>query len=178
MAKRPSILMMLPPLIFLIIAGLFYVGMQRGDANTLPSTLEGKLAPAVVVDTLNTLPSFGDAELRQEGFKLVNFWASWCTPCRAEHPSLIALKERGVKIYGVNYKDEPANAQKFLDDLGNPYAAIGADRSGRMAIDWGVYGVPETYIIDSDGKIVLRFAGPITERSLNGTILPALGLTP
>ena len=105
---------------------------------------------------------------------MVNYWASWCGPCRAEHPNLELLASEGVTIYGANYKDKPAQALRFLEELGNPYAAIGADESGRMALNWGVYGVPETYVIDGDGNIVLRFAGPITQRALEATIRPAI----
>ncbi len=106
--------------------------------------------------------------------KLVNFWASWCGPCRAEHPSLARLAAEGVPIYGINYKDEPEKALGFLGELGNPYAGIGADPAGRTAIDWGLYGVPETFVIDGEGRILLRFAGPITERSLASDIRPAI----
>ena len=102
------------------------------------------------------------------------YWASWCAPCRVEHPHLETLADEGIPIYGVNYKDEPGKALGFLEELGDPYAAIGADASGRMALDWGVYGVPETYVIDAEGTIVTRFAGPITERVLETTIMPAI----
>ena len=108
------------------------------------------------------------------GVKLVNYWASWCAPCRVEHPHLEALAEEGVTIYGVNYKDQPGNALGFLEELGDPYTAIGADPNGRMALDWGLYGVPETYVIDGEGRVVLRFPGPITERVLEGQIRPAI----
>jgi cytochrome c biogenesis protein CcmG/thiol:disulfide interchange protein DsbE len=105
--------------------------------------------------------------------KLVNFWASWCEPCRAEHPILEALQKEGVVIYGVNYKDTPEAAAKFLAEMGNPYTKIGAD-SGPMALDWGVYGVPETYVIDGKGVVVLRVAGPITAGNLDTMLRPAL----
>ncbi len=166
--------MVLPPVIFLGLAALFYVGMQREDPDGLPSALVGKTAPAVVLTQLGERPPFSDGDLRDGGVKLVNYWASWCGPCRAEHPNLERLAEEGVTIYGANYKDKPANALGFLEELGDPYAAIGADKTGRMALDWGVYGVPETYVIDGDGNIVLRFAGPITERALENTIRPAI----
>ncbi|WP_245890841.1 DsbE family thiol:disulfide interchange protein [Albidovulum aquaemixtae] len=166
--------MILPPLIFAGLAAVFVLGMQREDPDALPSALEGRQAPAVVVTQLGDLPVFADADLRDGTVKLVNFWASWCGPCRVEHPTLEKLADEGVTIYGVNYKDKPEAARRFLDELGNPFAAIGADESGRMGIDWGLYGVPETYVIDGDGNIVLRFPGPVTERVLASDIRPAM----
>ncbi|MDZ4096950.1 MAG: DsbE family thiol:disulfide interchange protein [Paracoccaceae bacterium] len=166
-------LMFLPPLLFAGLAAMFFVGMNREDPDGLPSALAGKPAPAVVLTQLGDGAPFTDATLRAPGVKLVNYWASWCAPCRAEHPILEALAAEGVKIYGVNYKDKPDQALGFLAELGNPYTALGAD-SGRMAINWGVYGVPETYVIDGTGKILLRFAGPITEAALQDTIRPLM----
>jgi cytochrome c biogenesis protein CcmG/thiol:disulfide interchange protein DsbE len=166
--------MIAPPLIFVVLAGLFYVGMNREDPRSLPSAIAGNPAPAVVLGDLAGLPGFDDASLRAPGVKLVNYWASWCAPCRAEHPNLSKLAGEGVTIYGINYKDDPVKALGFLEELGNPYLGIGTDESGRTALDWGLYGVPETYVIDSDGIIVLRFAGPITERVLDETIRPAI----
>ncbi|MCA8880610.1 MAG: DsbE family thiol:disulfide interchange protein [Rhodobacteraceae bacterium] len=171
---RISPLMVLPPLVFAALAGLFYVGMQREDPDALPSAAVGAPAPAVAVEPLGSKPVFDAAALTAPGVKLVNFWASWCAPCRAEHPNLEKLAAEGVTIYGVNYKDKPANALGFLGELGDPFAAIGADASGRMGIDWGLYGVPETFVIDGSGTVVARFAGPITERSLTDTIRPAM----
>ncbi|WP_299843635.1 DsbE family thiol:disulfide interchange protein [uncultured Roseovarius sp.] len=171
---KVSPLMMLPPAIFLGLAGLFYVGMLRENPDALPSALVDKPAPAVMLTQLGTEKPFEDSDLRDGTVKLVNYWASWCGPCRAEHPNLEALSEEGVTIYGANYKDDPVKALNFLEELGNPYAKIGADDSGRMALNWGVYGVPETYVIDGDGNVVLRFAGPITERVLDKTIRPAI----
>jgi cytochrome c biogenesis protein CcmG/thiol:disulfide interchange protein DsbE len=162
--------MILPPLIFAGIAAMFVLGMNREDPDALPTTLAGRQAPAVVAAQLGDLSIFTDADLRDGKVKLVNFWASWCAPCRVEHPNLSALKAEGVTIYGVNYKDKPDAALGFLSDLGNPYAAVGADESGRMGIDWGIYGVPETFIIDGEGKVVLRFPGPITERVMDDVI--------
>lgn len=171
---KVSPLMALPPVIFLGLAALFFVGMQRENPDELPSALTGKEAPAVEMTQLGDEKPFSDSDLRDGTVKLVNYWASWCGPCRAEHPNLEALAEEGVVIYGVNYKDKPLNALKFLDELGSPYTKMGADESGRMALNWGVYGVPETYVIDGEGKIVLRFAGPITERVMDSTIRPAI----
>ncbi|WP_397542299.1 DsbE family thiol:disulfide interchange protein [Roseovarius salis] len=166
--------MIAPPVIFAGLAALFYFGMQRENPDELPSTLTGKPAPAVEVSALGDKPLFSDADIRSGGVKLVNYWASWCAPCRVEHPHLERLADEGITIYGVNYKDKPANALGFLKELGDPYTAIGADPAGRMALEWGVYGVPETYVIDGEGRIVLRFAGPITERVLQSKIRPAI----
>ena len=159
---------------FFGLAALFFVGMQRDNPDELPSALEGRAAPGVQLAQLGQEKLFEDKALRTGGVKLVNFWASWCAPCRVEHPNLQAMAEEGITIYGVNYKDDPAKALNFLNELGNPYAALGADETGRMALNWGLYGVPETYVIDGDGKIILRFAGPITSRILESTIRPAI----
>jgi cytochrome c biogenesis protein CcmG/thiol:disulfide interchange protein DsbE len=166
--------MFLPPLVFAGLAALFVLGMNRENAQELPSALIGQAAPGVPVAALGDLPAF-DASVMADGqVKLVNFWASWCAPCRVEHPHLTALAAEGVPIYGIAYKDDPANALAFLAELGNPYVAVLADAEGRHAIDWGVYGVPETYVIAGDGTIIARMAGPVTERSLNDRLRPAL----
>ena len=169
-----SPLMIVPPAMFILVAILFYAGMMRNDPDSLPSTKIGSQAPKVQVEKLGDKTVFHDSDLRREGVKLVNFWASWCAPCRAEHPVLETLKNDGTVIHGVNYKDKAENALGFLDELGDPYASIGADTNGRMGIDWGVYGIPETFIIDGEGKVVLRFAGPVTRRALQDEILPAI----
>ncbi|MBM9594928.1 DsbE family thiol:disulfide interchange protein [Roseitranquillus sediminis] len=171
---RVSALVLVPPVAFLALAAVFFVGMQRDDPDALPSAREGQVAPAIALEPLGERPVFDYAVLQEPGVKLVNYWASWCAPCRAEHPNLELLASEGVPIYGINYKDDPENAEAFLEELGDPYTAIGADASGRTAIDWGLYGVPETYVIDGEGRIVLRFAGPITQRSLEGQIRPAI----
>lgn len=171
---RVPLLMAVPLVVFAGFAALALIGLQREDPDALPSTLEGRQAPGVAVTPLGDKPSFSDADLRTGEVSLVNYWASWCAPCRVEHPKLETLAEEGIPIYGVNYKDKPGNALGFLQELGDPYAAIGADANGRMALDWGLYGVPETYVIDGEGRIVLRFAGPITDRILENTIRPAI----
>ena len=173
MAKL-SPLMLVPPVLFAGLAALFLLGMQREDPDALPSALAGQEAPLVAVSPLGDKVVFTAAALKEPGVKLVNFWASWCAPCRVEHPTLEALAEEGVVIHGVNYKDDPAKALAFLQELGDPFATIGADESGRMALEWGLYGVPETFVIDGDGRIVLRFAGPITSRVLTETLRPAM----
>jgi len=169
-----SPLIVLPPLIFLGLGSLFFVGLKRDDVNALPSTMEGRQVPALNVLPLGDLPTFTAEDLIKPEVKLVNFWASWCAPCRVEHPNLRTLAGLGVPIYGVNYKDKDDKGLKFLAELGNPYASVGKDQQGREAINWGVYGIPETFVIDGKGKIVLRFAGPITKRQLADTILPAI----
>lgn len=173
MARIP-VMRLLPAALFLVLAAVFFVGLQRKNPDALPSTLIGRTAPVLETSALGDFPNISDSDLRKPGVKLVNFWASWCAPCRAEHPTLIKLRDMGIPLFGVNYKDEPAKALKFLKDLGNPYAAVGADKPGRQAIEWGVYGVPETFIIDSTGKILLRFPGPITQRNLEKRILPVI----
>lgn len=171
---RISPLMLAPPLIFAGLAALFYLGMSRENPNELPTALAGKPAPEVIAAPFADAELFDDADLRDGKVKLVNFWASWCAPCRIEHPNLEALAQEGVTIYGVNYKDKPANAVRFLEELGNPYAAMGADPDGKMGLNWGVYGVPETYLIDGDGTIILRIAGPVTQREVSGRLKPAM----
>lgn len=169
-----SPLMVIPPLIFGGFVALAAVGMFRDDPESLPSAREGQPAPPVVLTEFPGKPGFSDETLRDGTVKLVNYWASWCAPCRVEHPNLEALAQEGIPIYGVNYKDSLGNAQAFLSELGDPYAGIGQDENGRMALDWGLYGVPETYVIDGDGVVVLRFAGPITQRVIAETLRPAL----
>ena len=171
---KVSPLMILPPVIFAGLATLFLVGMNRDDPDALPSAIEGRVAPAVTLTKLGADEPWTNDTLQTGGVKLVNYWASWCAPCRVEHPALEKLAAEGVTILGINYKDDPAKALNFLSELGDPYAALGADAKGRTALDWGVYGVPETYVIDADGKVVLRFAGPITERVLREKIRPAM----
>ena len=170
MAFRPLVL--LPLVVFAVFGVLAYQGMQNGD-QPLPSMMEGRQAAPVRVTALGQGAAISDADLRLPGVKLVNFWASWCEPCRAEHPMLAALQKEGVMIYGVNYKDTPEAAAKFLAEMGNPYSKIGAD-TGPMALDWGVYGVPETYVINGQGVVVLRLAGPITAGNLEIQLRPAM----
>lgn len=169
-----SPLMIAPPAIFAAFVVLAAVGMFREDPDALPSARQGQPAPAVVLTELPGKTGFDDTALRGGQVTLVNYWASWCAPCRVEHPHLETLADEGIPIFGVNYKDEPAKALAFLEELGDPYTGIGADAAGRMALDWGLYGVPETYVVAGDGTIVLRFAGPVTQRVLDDTIRPAI----
>ncbi len=171
---KVPVLALLPLVIFAALAGLFAGGMFREDPDALPSTLTGQPAPDINVTPLAGYTPFTRALLDEPGPKLVNFWASWCAPCRIEHPQLMALEAEGLPIYGVNYKDDPVKADRFLDELGDPFVGVGADGEGRMAIDWGVSAVPETFVIDGEGIVVLRFAGPITASILENRIRPAL----
>jgi cytochrome c biogenesis protein CcmG, thiol:disulfide interchange protein DsbE len=169
-----SPLMALPPLVFLGMAALFMTGLGRENPNALPSTFVGRVSPVLEVEPLGDLAPLTDAMLRAPGVKLVNFWASWCAPCRVEHPNLQKMADMGIPIYGINYKDTPINGLRFLEELGNPFRASGQDQNGRQAIEWGVYGIPETFVINGKGRITLRFAGPITGRMLEERILPAI----
>lgn len=174
MALNIRPMMALPPLIFAALAVMFYFGMNRDDPRNLRSTREGQPAPALHLSDLGSSPAFTVETLRDGRVKLVNFWASWCTPCRVEHPQLQAMADAGVVIFGINYKDDPEHALGFLDDLGDPFMALAADPNGRTAIEWGVYGVPETFVIDGNGIVTLRFAGPITQTIMENIIRPAL----
>lgn len=169
---RLSPLLLLPPAIFAALGVVFYLGLGRDEQ--LPSALIGQTAPALQVQPLADLPPLRQEVLRDGKPKLVNFFASWCAPCRVEHPNLKALSAQGVPVYGVNYKDDPAKALSFLTELGNPYTAIGTDPLAKMGLDWGVYGVPETFVLDGQGRIVLRFAGPLTQRWIESDLMPAL----
>ncbi|MCR8726415.1 DsbE family thiol:disulfide interchange protein [Frigidibacter sp. ROC022] len=171
---KVSPMMILPPLLFAGLVAVFLWGMGRQDPDALPSARAGGPAPELSVVELGDHPGFDAADLSAPGVKLVNFWASWCAPCRAEHPNLKALAEEGITIYGIDYKDPPEKGIGFLAEMGSPYAGVMADAKGRTGLDWGIYGVPETFVIDGDGKIVLRFAGPLTQRSIEDTLRPAL----
>jgi len=180
---KTSLLRFLPVAVFALLAGLFFVRLFAGDASRLPSALIGKPAPQFVlpaVEGLADVPGLATEDLRQGHVSIVNVFASWCGPCHAEHASLMALAKdarltaRGVALYGLSYKDEPANARRFLQGEGNPFARIGADLSGRTAIDFGVYGVPETFVIRGDGTIAYKFVGPLTPVAFETELLPQI----
>ncbi len=173
MAKiRP--LMLAPPLVFAAFAALFLIGNFREDRDALPSTLIGREAPSLQMGQLAEFDTFSDDDLRAGEVTLVNFWASWCPPCRAEHPMLEMIAGTGLPIYGVNARDEPGNAIAFIEELGNPFAGIGTSRDGRSALDWGVYGMPETFVVAGDGTVMLRYPGEITRSVWENRILPAV----
>jgi cytochrome c biogenesis protein CcmG/thiol:disulfide interchange protein DsbE len=174
--------MLAPLVIFATMAGLFAFALTSGDPSKLPSALIGRPVPQAefpalegLLDDGRPVPGFHGTDLARGRVSVVNFWASWCGPCIEEHPLLIALKERsGVDIYGVNYKDQPEAGRRFLGRYGNPFTAVGTDRAGRNAIEWGVYGMPETFVIDGTGKIAYKHVGPISKDSLERTLLPAI----
>lgn len=171
-----------PVTIFAALALLFAFALEHGDPSKLPSVLIGKPAPATAFEPLEGLieagrpvPGFTNKDLANGHVTVVNFWASWCAPCTEEHPRLIALKERtGVAIYGVNYKDKTADARRFLGRHGNPFVAVGTDPNGRGAIEWGVYGMPETFVVNGKGEIIYKHIGPISEASLAGKLIPVI----
>ncbi len=153
----------IPLAIFLALAIVFFTRIG-GDHSTVPSALIGRPAPMLALPALegSNKPALDPSSFKGN-VSVVNVWASWCAPCRAEHPFLVRLSsDKRIRIAGINYKDQPANALKFLSQLGNPFAAIGVDGAGRAAIDWGVYGVPETFLVGRDGRILYKQVGPIT----------------
>lgn len=163
------LLIALPLLAFIGLAALLYVRLWAGDPSQLPSVLIGKPAPDLTLPPLyglvrDNVPVPGlDPKDFQGAVTLVNVWASWCVPCRTEQPQLVKLRaDRRIRLVGINYKDNAENARRFLGRFGNPYAAVGVDAKGRAAIDWGVYGVPETFIVGRDGRIAYKHIGPIT----------------
>lgn len=159
-----KISVVLPLILFLALGWALYIAMYRDNPNELPSVFLDKPAPELPLTTLDGYSGVEPAALTGPGLKLVNFWASWCAPCRAEHPTLVRLAGEGWTIIGINKSDEPENARAFLGELGNPYTMIATDEKGRGSIEWGVYGIPETFLVDADGKIRLRHAGPVTSR--------------
>jgi len=172
----------LPLLVFAALAGLFWYALRSGDPSLLPSPLIGKKVPEFALSPIEGLSvegqaaaAFASSDLAQGEPTIVNVFASWCAECQAEHPLLLALaQEPGVRLYGIDYKDDATAARRFLGLYGNPYGRVGADSSGRVAIDFGVYGVPETYVVTADGKIAYRHVGPLSEEAIKEKILPLL----
>ena len=168
---------LLPLGFFLALALVFLMRLESGvDPQSIPSALVGKPAPEFDLPPLGpaSLPGLKRADLNGQ-VTVVNVFASWCGPCRVEHPQLAELaKDKRFRTVGINYKDQPDNAARFLSELGNPYTAIGVDIKGRAAIDWGVYGVPETFIVGRDGVIRHKFIGPITAEAAEAVIKPEI----
>lgn len=176
-ARRPvRRLLVVLPLAGSIVVGAVLAWSLTRDPREIPSALVGRPVPTFDLSAVQGRSlGLSSADLAGE-VSLVNVFASWCTACREEHPLFMELKAEGtVPIHGLNYKDEPTDAAEWLDRLGDPYTRTGADRDGRVAIDWGVYGVPETFVVSADGRIVHKHIGPLTRRDLDETILPLVG---
>jgi cytochrome c biogenesis protein CcmG/thiol:disulfide interchange protein DsbE len=173
--RRFRFVLLLPLAIFLSLAVLFLMQLLSGrNEADVPSALIGQAAPPTDLPPLDGMSLPG---LQSKSFAghvtLVNVFASWCAPCREEHPVLLALaQDRRYALVAMNYKDKPENARRFLGDLGNPFSAIGVDEAGRTAIDWGVYGVPETFIVGKDGRIAYKHVGPLSPDSVRTELLP------
>lgn len=171
----------IPLVLFVALSGLFFLRLYAGDPSRLPSALIGRQAPATALPAIAGLERDGKPVpgIDGAGFKgavtLVNVWASWCVPCHDEAPLLMQLAEnKDLRLVGINYKDAAENARRFLGRYGNPFAAVGVDPSGRASIEWGVYGVPETFLVGRDGKIAFKLVGPITPENLAQRLQPAI----
>jgi len=163
-----------PPVLFLALAGMFYAGMQRDNPDDLPSVFLDKAAPAVPLAGLPGLPVLRAEDLRAGEVTVVNFWASWCPPCRAEHPVLKDMAARGIRVAGINMMDDAEDALKYLSEDGNPFFALGFDPKGRDRVNWGVTAPPETFIIRGDGTVAFRFIGPLVGTDYETRFVPAL----
>ncbi len=179
--NNKQLVVLLPLAAFLALVALFFVRLGAGDPSQLPSALIGQPAPPIDLPAVEGLmrdgapvPGLTSADFAGK-VTVLNVWASWCVPCHDEAPLLLQLaKDHRIRVAGINYKDQPENARRFLGRYGNPFAVSGADPSGRAAIEWGVYGVPETFVVGRDGKIAFKLVGPITAENLRDTLKPAI----
>lgn len=168
-------LLLLPAALFAGLVWVFYAGLAGPPPSQLPSPLVGRVAPDFSLPALPGSHGFSRADLTAGHPTIVNFWASWCAPCRVEHPLLAALASRkDIVLYGIAWKNKPAEADAFLDELGSPFARTDIDESGRVGVDWGIVGVPETFVLDGNGVIRAHYAGPLTPEVVTEIILPAL----
>jgi len=175
--RRRSLLMLLPLVAFMALAAIFWFRLGDDDPSRIPSALIGHPAPQTALPALEGLVNNGaqvpglDAAAFKGKVSIVNVWASWCVPCHDEAPLLTELaKDNRIQLIGINYKDTPDNARRFLGRYGNPFASVGVDGNGRAAIEWGVYGVPETFIVGRDGKIAYKVVGPITPDNFESVV--------
>jgi cytochrome c biogenesis protein CcmG, thiol:disulfide interchange protein DsbE len=165
------LLYLVPAVAFAALAVYFFIELWR-DPSVLPSAMIDQPTPEFTLTGLGEKPGLARADLKSD-VVMINFFASWCIPCRTEHPLLMRLSaDLKAPLYGIDYKDKPEDAGRFLQQLGDPYARVGADHDGRVGIDFGVYGVPETYIIDKAGRIRLRHVGPLTPEDVAREIAP------
>jgi cytochrome c biogenesis protein CcmG/thiol:disulfide interchange protein DsbE len=180
--KMRLVLAALPLAIFVALAAIFWSQLDSGrDISEIPSALIGTRAPSLAMPPLEgatfngaPMPALTDAAIKGK-LTLVNVWASWCVPCREENPIILQLaKDPRLTVVGINYKDKTENALRFLGELGNPFSAVGVDPRGKAAIDWGVYGIPESYLVDASGTIVYKRVGPFDARSLKDGLYPAI----
>jgi cytochrome c biogenesis protein CcmG/thiol:disulfide interchange protein DsbE len=176
-SPRRSLLLALPLLAFLALAAIFWFRLGSGDPSRIPSALIGRPAPQTALPPLQGLVDNGaqvpglDPAVFKGKVSIVNVWASWCVPCHEEAPLLTELaKDKRLQIVGINYKDEPDNARRFLGRYGNPFGMVGVDGNGRAAIEWGVYGVPETFVVGREGTIVYKMVGPITPENIDSVL--------
>ena len=180
-AWRRRMIVFIPLVAFLALAAVFVLRLGAGDPSRIPSALIGHPAPRTDLPPLAGLerdgkpvPGLDSADFEGQ-VTVLNVWASWCVPCRDEAPLLMTLAaDSRVRVVGINYKDQADNARRFLGRYGNPFAANGTDGNGRAAIEWGVYGVPETFVIGRDGRIAYKLIGPITPDNLDTALKPAI----
>jgi cytochrome c biogenesis protein CcmG/thiol:disulfide interchange protein DsbE len=175
--QRRSWLIVLPVVAFAALAALFWFRLGSGDPSKIPSALIGRPAPQTALPPLQGLVNNGvevpglDPAVFKGKVSVVNVWASWCVPCHDEAPLLTALgKDKRLQIVGINYKDSPDNARRFLGRYGNPFGIVGVDGNGRGSIEWGVYGVPETFVVGRDGTIVYKLVGPVTPENIDAVL--------
>ena len=178
---RRRLVVLIPLVAFLGLAGLFLIRLWAGDASRIPSALIGHPAPQTNLPPLAGLARDGvqvpglDPAAFRGAISVINVWASWCVPCHDEAPLLVRLaQDKRIRVVGINYKDQAENARRFLGRYGDPYAANGADENGRAAIEWGVYGVPETFVVGRDALIAYKLIGPITPDNLDTVLKPEI----
>ncbi len=178
---KPKATLILPLFLVAILIVFLYVALYSGDPSRLPSALIGKPVPEFnlppipqVLSDKGPTPGLSSAAFKTGRVSILNVWASWCAPCAAEAPVLLDLSKQGVPLYSINYKDTLEAARRFLARNGNPFEAIGVDEKGFTAIDFGVYGVPETFVIDGQGRIVYRYPGPLSSETVADKIMPAI----
>jgi cytochrome c biogenesis protein CcmG/thiol:disulfide interchange protein DsbE len=175
------LIVLIPLVTFLGLAALFVIRLYAGDPSRIPSVLIGRPAPQTSLPPVAGLARDGtpvpglDPAAFRGTVSVLNVWASWCVPCHDEAPLLVTLaRDKRIRVVGINYKDQADNARRFLGRYGDPFAANGADESGRAAIEWGVYGVPETFVVGRDGRIAYKLIGPITPDNLEAELKPEI----